>query len=94
MRRSVARSALRKWKWRKAAMPPEGMNFAATDVRESVGSDVVSVGDAVAVVPVREQRAGVQLVGQWAVEPELKRNEPSEGEGSHAGRGRGTNGLV
>lgn len=51
-------------------------------------------GEAGGVAPIPERRMEVRPVGQWAVEPEPKRNEPSEGEGSRAGRGRNTDGLV
>lgn len=71
-----------------------GVNFAAADVRESVGGKVARVAVAAAAVPVGERRGRVQPVGQWVVEGELKRNEPSGGEGSQAGRGRETDGLV
>ena len=46
-------------------MPLEGVNFAAADVRESVGRKVARAGDAAVVVSLGERRTRVRPVGQW-----------------------------
>ena len=66
-------------------MPLEGVNFAAADVRESVGRKVAHAAVAAPAVTAGERWRRVRPVGQWAVEGELQRNEPSEGEGSQTG---------